>query len=78
MLLFGSRYDGIPEARTTVTAVADGSGTRAYASGEIVTNPGSGFERTSELTGAAGSELQKNLEDLAGDFSPVRHPQPAQ
>jgi hypothetical protein len=68
---FGSRYDSTPEARTIVNVVQVKDGVKVYARGEMVTNPGSAFEHVTDLTGAAGDTLQKTLEGVRDDLTPV-------
>lgn len=62
--LYGSRYDSNPEARITYNIVETGDGVRVFSSTEMVTNPGSGFERKSDVTGALASEMQNELVQL--------------
>jgi hypothetical protein len=49
-IAFGSRYDSTPEARITYNVVEVPGGVRVFSRLEVVTNPGSAFERTSDLT----------------------------
>ncbi len=64
-LAYGSRYDRFPESRSTVTVVGTPTGTIAYAAVEMVTNPGSAFEKTNDITDVAGGALQASLEEVA-------------
>lgn len=64
--LFGSRYDSTPESRMIFT-FADVSGNCTYIGArlQIVTNPGSGFERITDYSrGKDAHELQQQLENL--------------
>lgn len=63
--LYGSGYDSTPEGRVTFTAVdlPDG-GIRVFAKGEIVTNPGSAYERRTDVTRHAAVEMQSSLERI--------------
>jgi hypothetical protein len=61
---YGSRYDPTPEARITYTVVETGTGVKVFSRAEMVTNPGSGFERVSDATAQVASELQAELETL--------------
>lgn len=62
--LYGSRYDSTPELRVHFNLVDMNGGVQVYARGEIVTNPGSGFERVNDLTQSSGQDLQSMLMDL--------------
>ena len=62
--LYGSRYDSTPELRVHFNMVDMNGGVQVYARGEIVTNPGSGFERVNDLTQSSGQDLQSMLMDL--------------
>lgn len=63
-ILFGSRYDSVPEARVTLNLVDVPGGVQVYGRGEMVTNPGSGYEKVTPLPGG-DAEIQKSLDDLA-------------
>lgn len=56
MLLYGSRYDVTPEGRLKFTLVEVPTGVRVFLKVEIITNPGSAFERVTEVVS------QKDLE----------------
>lgn len=62
--VYGSRYDSTPELRVHFNMVEMNGGVQVYARGEIVTNPGSGFERVNDLTQSSGQDLQSMLMDL--------------
>lgn len=64
-LAYGSRYDRFPESRATITVVGTPTGTTAYAAMEMVTNPGSAFERANDITDVAGGALQELLVDIS-------------
>jgi membrane-associated protease RseP (regulator of RpoE activity) len=44
-LIYGSRYDPTPESRISFTLVENNSNIRVIGTAEIITNPGSAFER---------------------------------
>jgi len=62
-LLFGSRYDTSPESRISFSIVKVNSGYRLIATLQVITNPGSAFERVTDLSygSTAAHELQKTL-----------------
>lgn len=60
--LYGSRYDSTPEVRLTYNVVEVAGGVRVFSRMEIVTNPGSAFERVSDLTSQYAAQLQAELE----------------
>lgn len=63
-LLFGSRYDSTPEARLTFTTIVDPGNIHVFARAEMVTNPGSAFERRHDVTNGYRQRLQTMLEQL--------------
>jgi len=64
-LLFGSRYDSTPEARVTFNLVETGNGIRVFGNSAMVTNPGSAFERVTDMTGGKlAHDMQAALERL--------------
>lgn len=69
-LLFGSRYDTVPENRITFTMVEINEGVRLLIKTEVVTNPGSAFEQTTDLTlnPDMASREQTALEEIKADF----------
>lgn len=73
-LLYGSRYDGVPEYRLTYTLIDQPQGVKVYARVEIVTNPGSSFERVNDMTNAQKHNLQDMLGKLRSEFEPPRAP----
>ena len=62
--LFGSSYDATPELRYTYNLVDVPGGVRVFSRSEIITNPGSGFERPSDITQRLSAELQAELVQL--------------
>jgi len=61
-MLFGSRYDSTPEHRASFMLVETNSGVRVVLTNQIITNPGSAFERTTDAnTGEAGASWQNWL-----------------
>ncbi|XGB40244.1 MAG: hypothetical protein LVT47_06005 [Cyanobacteria bacterium LVE1205-1] len=68
-LLYGSRYDSYPEARITYNVVEQGASVKVYSRIEIITNPGSGFEKSSDVTASHATQMQSELEQLKGKFA---------
>jgi membrane-associated protease RseP (regulator of RpoE activity) len=68
-LLLGSRYDVTPEHRVIMNIVESNNIVRIVANNQAITNPGSAFERVTDLsTGNAGDSWQKFLTSFAGLF----------
>ncbi len=67
--IYGSRYDSTPEVRITYTVVATGNGVRVFSRTEMVTNPGSAYERVSDLTQNLSGQMQAELEQLKAEFT---------
>lgn len=67
-LIYGSRYDSNPEGRITFTLIEGPNGVHVMARAEMVTNPGSGFERVSDITSGESHDLQGVLEELDRSF----------
>ena len=64
-LLSGSKYDSTPEMRVTYNMVETGNAIRVFCSVAMVTNPGSGFERVTDVTGGKlAHKIQAMLERL--------------
>jgi hypothetical protein len=68
-MLFGSRYDSVPAIRFHYNVVDVEGGVKVFVRSEIVTNPGSAFERVSDLTGGLGPEIRRELEDVQANFA---------
>jgi hypothetical protein len=68
-LLYGSRYDSTPEARITYNIVETREGVRVFSRAEMVTNPGSAYERISDITQNLLGEMQGELEQLKAYFA---------
>ena len=68
-IFFGSRYDGVPEYRMHFGLLDVAGGVRVIGRAEIITNPGSAFERVSDVTATNATEIQKLLEKLAQKFN---------
>ncbi|AQV94783.1 hypothetical protein BJN34_12920 [Cupriavidus necator] len=73
-VLFGSNYDRTPEARTTFNVLELSGGTKVYASADLVTNPGSAYERTQNMTAGKGPELMNFLTRLKARFASFEQP----
>jgi hypothetical protein len=67
-ILFGSRYDAVPESRMHLNVVEVPGGIRVFGRAEMVTNPGSAFERVTDITRGAGQQIQDALVRLQGRF----------
>jgi hypothetical protein len=67
-LAYGSRYDPTPEARITYNVVEIANGVRVFSRLEVVTNPGSGFERVSDRTQSYAQKMQNELVQLRASF----------
>jgi len=66
-MFFGSEYDAIPETRITINIVEyeDIKQLRLIATLEVVTNPGSAFERTTDFTNSEeGRKYFKTLREI--------------
>ena len=63
-LVYGSSYDSNPEARITYNVVEDGDAVRVYSRTEIITNPGSGFEKSTDVTANLAGQMQDELRKL--------------
>lgn len=61
---YGSRYDSVPEMRTTYNFVEQGGGVAVFGRVEMITNPGSAYERVHNVTASQGATMQRELEDL--------------
>jgi hypothetical protein len=68
-IFFGSKYDTMPEARVTFTFVETGNTVRVFCTAAMVTNPGSAFERVTDVTEAEANSLQTMLEKLKAKFN---------
>jgi hypothetical protein len=65
-VLLGSKYDSTPNTRITYTFVQMGPNTRVIADASIITNPGSAFERVTNMNGNQDTvKLQTWLDNLA-------------
>ena len=69
--LLGSRYDAQPNARVTYTFAQIGNDTRVIGDVAVITNPGSAFERRTELNnGVDAYDLQTGLQRLSAAMDP--------
>lgn len=62
-ILFGSRYDINPEARIIYNVIEIENAVKIFMRFEMVTNPGSSFERISDLTEGKRKDILKELND---------------
>lgn len=65
---YGSRYDATPAGRLTFNLVDVPGGVKVYGRFDVVTNPGSGFERLTDATAANAADIQMMLERLRAGF----------
>lgn len=77
MLLYGSKYDRTPAMRVTYNiATAGGNDVRVKGIAQMITNPGSAFERTNEFTVEASGYINRLLSrvqtNLSGDLAPTQ------
>jgi hypothetical protein len=64
-IFFGSRYDSTPEARISFNFVEAPAGIRVIATLEMITNPGSGYERSTNCDKSKpANNVQKMLEEV--------------
>lgn len=68
-LLYGSQYDSTPEARITYNVVEVPEGIRVFSRTEMITNPGSGFERVSDVTEQVSQQMMDELQQLRAGFA---------
>lgn len=61
---YGSRYDTNPEGRITYNTVQKNDNVLVVGTFVIVTNPGSGFERVSDVTNQSRNDILKTLAQL--------------
>lgn len=71
-LLFGSRYDATPNARLVYQAADVPGGVHVFVKAEMVTNPGSAFERITDVTVHLTRPIAEELQDLQAAFAPTR------
>jgi hypothetical protein len=78
-VLLGSKYDSQPNARIAYYLAVNGSDVRVVADLAIITNPGSAFERRTDVNnGADAPAIQAALNDLASSLdTPPPAPAPA-
>ena len=67
-MLLGSQYDSTPEARVAYTIVDTSEGVRVVATLQMITNPGSAFERVTDFSQQPDAQswqsFLENLRDL--------------
>lgn len=64
-VIYGSRYDSTPAARVSYNLVETDAGIRVIVTLEVVTNPGSAFERVTDLSqGPDAKDAQRSLEEV--------------
>lgn len=67
-LLFGSRYDPNPRAQIRYNVVEVPSGIRVFSTAEMITNPGSAFQRVTPVTEGTKQQLYADLLQLKAIF----------
>lgn len=72
-MLYGSRYDSVPESRVQYTAVQNGNDVLLAARAMMVTNPNSRFEKITDMTRAAHDHMQGILNEVQEDVSRESH-----
>jgi len=70
--IYGSKYDSTPELRIHYNVVEEGTGVRVYSTAEMITNPGSAFERLSDITSTFRTQMQADLQQLKSILTPVK------
>lgn len=69
MLFFGSKFAAVPNARIEYTLAELSDSTRVVATLKVVTNPGSAFERFTDLSAGKDSHhVQDLLNQIAGHY----------
>ncbi|MDG4475644.1 hypothetical protein [Thiovibrio frasassiensis] len=73
-ILFGSQFNTTPEGRISYNIVDTTKGVRVIGTLEVVTNPGSGLERVTDLSQNSKNahEYQQLLEEVAASFEGVK------
>lgn len=68
-LFFGSGWNPYPDGRITYTLIESEPGIRVVAHPEVVTNPGSAYEQTTDASqGRTAEDLQQALEEIAASL----------
>lgn len=62
--LYGSKYDSTPVLRLSYSIVNINKGVKLFVRAEMVTNPGSAYERTNDVTNSISKALNKLLNDI--------------
>lgn len=70
MLLYGSKYDRTPAIRVKYNIASVGGGeVRVKGMAQMITNPGSAFERTSEFTAQASGYINRILSGVQSNLT---------
>lgn len=70
MLMYGSQYDSTPEGRIKFTLLDTASGVRVFLKTEMITNPGSSFERVTEAVSQEDLDKEQSvLEEIKAQFT---------
>lgn len=69
-VLFGSRYDSVPEARAHFDVLENQQGVRVVGTLRLITNPGSAFERVTDFSRSSkdAQSYQQMLEQIKWTF----------
>jgi hypothetical protein len=71
-VLLGSKYDSQPNARVAYSIAQVGKDVRVVADLAVITNPGSAFERRTDLNrGVESPKVQTFLDDMASEVRPT-------
>jgi len=77
VIVFGSGYDGVPEMRVNISTVDTVEGVRAIFALSYVTNPGSAFEKVTDVSNwRDGQQLQQELWELKANLTRSREVAP--
>ena len=69
-MLFGSQYDSVPEMRVSYAIVDSDDGVRVITALEVITNPGSAFERVMDVSKSnTAQSWQSMLEQLKASLA---------
>jgi hypothetical protein len=68
-ILYGSQANVYPMVRQSYNLIQSGNDVKVYSRAEMVTNPGTGYERVSDITQQIANELQNELVRLQLKFA---------
>ncbi|WP_295407120.1 hypothetical protein [uncultured Thiocystis sp.] len=74
MFIYGSKYDRTPAFRIKYNIASIGNNqVRVNGRAEMITNPGSAFERSTDVTAQASQQINANLSSIAATFDSTSH-----